>query len=154
MANQLIDLVLPIAEETEAWVARRFRLQRADAEDIVRDVLVSFIRCNPEGVKNPRAYFYAACARRARKTLHEKRRTKCVNPFDLAEQCEAPEPPCGRLSTRVVDLGRLTVAQREMALLMAEGYKPVEMAQKLGIAPSTARWRLHQLRKSLRGSAA
>lgn len=154
MESQLIDLVLPIAGETESWVARRFRLQRADAEDIVRDVLVAFIRSNPGGVRNPKAYFYAACARRAWKTLHEKRRTKCMNPLDLAEHCEDPGPPCRRLSTRVVDLGRLTPPQREMALLLADGYKPGEIAAKLGITPATARWRLHQLRKSLRGSAA
>ncbi|HZN61945.1 MAG TPA: hypothetical protein VFC90_06020, partial [Planctomycetota bacterium] len=77
-----------------------------------------------------------------------------VSPLDLAERCEAPGTSCGSVSTRVVDLGRLTDSQREMALLMAEGYKPCEVAQKLGITPATARWRLHQLRKSLRGSAA
>ena len=154
MGFQMIDLVLPFAEEAEEWVARRFRLQRADAEDVVRDVIVAFIRCNPVEVKNPKAYLFAACARGAWKLLRSKRRTDCVSPFDLAERCEAPGTPCRRLSTRVVDLGLLTPPQREMALLLAEGYKPTQMAMRLGIAPSTALWRLHQLRKSLRGSAA
>ena len=40
MGNEMIDLVLPLAGEAENWVVRRFRLQRADAEDVVRDVMV------------------------------------------------------------------------------------------------------------------
>ena len=149
MDPRIIESFLPHTEAAEKWVEHRFRLQRADAEDVVRDVVVSLLRRPPPDVRSPRAYLFAACARRAWQFLRMRRKRSGARPPEPARRREEPES-----WPHDFDFGRFTPAQRQIVSLVAAGYTRAEAARRLGIASATARWRLHQLRKSLGGSAA
>ena len=87
MEPRIIEPFLPHTEAAERWVEHHFRLQRADAEDVVRDVVVSLLRRNPPDVRRPRAYLFAACARRACQFQRMNRKWSGAR---------SPEPALGR----------------------------------------------------------
>ncbi|MBI4564452.1 MAG: RNA polymerase sigma factor [Planctomycetes bacterium] len=154
MKSKWIDEILAHIHTARNWIHKEFKLQTADVEDIVQDVLLAILEAAPPRIEYPKTYFFRACWRRARKLKEERAQGVPTEPLEMAENVLARSP--GRWSLEPDDpiLNRLTPAEREIAMRVALGYTLEEAAAELGIPASTARRRLHTARRSLNRKSA
>jgi RNA polymerase sigma-70 factor (ECF subfamily) len=130
-----------------------------EAEDAVQEVFVGLVRARQSlpGVKNLRAYLFAALRRAAAQRALVRQRARAVSIADVPEPAAAG--PCGAESDRAVRLElalrALPPEQRELVALKVDGGLTfAEVAAVLGISANTAasryRYALDKLRAALK----
>ena len=104
--------------------SRYSRVPLADAEDIVQDLVVSYLEC-PERIKVPEAWFFACAARRAHRFLLSRRMIVPIPP-DLAARETGWE---ARFISRQLLLSRRAVSRVLLGRLFIAGFTAREIAR-------------------------
>jgi len=138
-------------------LAARHAEGRADAEDLAQDICVRLARgiASFDGRSRFSTWLYAlalnACRDHLRRLGRERRGRAEYGDFDALRRADAQEAARRARQLREM-LDGLDEALRETALLVLDhDLSHAEAAAILGVSEGTVSWRLHEIRKRLKG---
>ena len=145
------------------FLARAYRAEDADLEDLVQSTFLEAFRAAPRyrGASAPRTWLFAIGSNLAK--MHRRatsRRTRALERF-----ADQPPRPTGALDAALADqraLARIEAALDELphdlrvayAMCVLEGVAAEDAARALGVARGTIWRRVHQARQALRAAVA
>jgi RNA polymerase sigma factor (sigma-70 family) len=139
---------------------RRLRGHREAAEDVAQETFKALVRADPfaklRDADALRAYMWRIADNSARSYLESVRRQAEESGLEWLEESASgqptPEESLGTHEEVVQSLSKLAPVDRELVMMIAEGYSLREAAEATGLSHSNAGVRLHRLRSRLRQS--
>lgn len=153
-------LPLGIERFEDAWKNRSIMIQRAerkigpaDAEDVVSDAYMGFLRNGPENVEFPRTFVSRAVDNRS---IDELRRRSARPTVSLDDREEWRKGVCvvdfdSRLRYEEIEtaLTTLPLLSQRILRLTAEGDSDAQIAQELGVSKDVVKVRRLRARRAL-----
>lgn len=140
--EQVVESILLELQPRMQRTLRHYQIPAQDAEDLVQEIFVSFVRCYPK-VENPEAWLTSALTYQCRLYWRQRRRQIC----DAVDTCileilAEHEPPAAERDDRIRDLEKFLCripprCRKLLRLRYGLGFTSKELAGELGYQHSS-----------------